>query len=443
MSKFRLTRMGLLIASLGLNAALIQGVHAQNAPAAPAAPAGATAAPGLPVPTAPFIKAINPAAVEAGIKKGDLAGAKTKLAEADAFPNKNSAEEYIINQLKLQYGNASKDESMTVAAVEAMIQSPHMKATDKVNYMLALGSTYYNNKNYPKAIDLLNRYMAEPGADANKARPLLVRAYYFTNDYASARKEVETAIKATEAAGGTPSLEDLRLLAQTSLQLKDNPTYFATVEKAVRLHPAEVPENFWSILVSSIPRKQGYNQSNDLDLLRLQYTVSPKALSPEGYVDLAELALAAGFFTEAKKVVDDGFAAGILGKGANASKHSQLRDRATRQAAEDARDIAKGEASAAKAKDGAGLVNLGYAYVTMGQFDKGLELMEKGVARGGMKRPEDAKLHLGIAYAKAGRAADATRVLKDVGGTEAMSTMARYWTMIANRGTAAPSTAAN
>ena len=441
MSKFRLTRTGLLIASLGLNLALISGVQAQNAPAAPAAPAAA--APALPVPSAAFVKAINPQAIEAQIKKGDLAGAKAKLAEAEAFPNKNVADEYVVNQLKLQYGNASKDEPMTVAAVEAMIESPLMKPTDKMNYMLALGSTYYNNKNYPKAVTLLKRYAAEPGADLPKVRPLLIRAYYLTKDYASARKEVESNIATAEAGGGKASLEDLRFLAQIAQDQKDTATYNSTLEKAVRLHPTEVPENFLAVLVSGIPNKAGYNQSNDLDFLRLQYAVSPKSLSANGYMSLADLEMGAGFFAEAKKVMEAGFANGVLGKGGEASKHTQMRDRANREAAKDAVEISKGEASATKAKDGAGLVNLGYAYVTMGQFDKGLDMMEKGIERGGMKRPEDAKLHLGIAYAKAGRAADAARVLKDVRGSEAMSTMARYWTLLANRKATAPSTAAN
>ncbi|MDZ4279118.1 MAG: ABC transporter substrate-binding protein, partial [Dehalococcoidia bacterium] len=46
-------------------------------------------------------------------------------------------------------------------------------------------------------------------------------------------------------------------------------------------------------------------------------------------------------------------------------------------AADDAKSIASGEASAMKSKDGTGLINLGYAFVTMDQFDKGLDLIQK------------------------------------------------------------------
>src|SRR5947209_8258504 len=137
--------------------------------------------------------------------------------------------------------------------------------------------------------------------------------------------------------------------------------------------------------------KPGYNSAHDIDVLRLQMAAQ-KTLAPEEYAELAELALAAGFPTEAKKALDAGFAAGELGTGSNAAKAKQLRDRANKGAADDAKNIASGEAGATKAKDGAALVNLGYAYVTMDQFDKGLALMEQGIAKGVAKRPDDYKL---------------------------------------------------
>jgi hypothetical protein len=45
-----------------------------------------------------------------------------------------------------------------------------------------------------------------------------------------------------------------------------------------------------------------------------------------------------------------------------------LRDLASKNAADDVKTMAQGEAEAAKSKDGTGLVNLGYAYVSVGQF---------------------------------------------------------------------------
>ena len=57
---------------------------------------------------------------------------------------------------------------------------------------------------------------------------------------------------------------------------------------------------------------------------------------------------------------------------------------------------------------------------------------EQGIGTGGFKRPEDAKLHIGIAYLQAGRAADAIRMFKSVQGVDGTADLARYWTMLAN-----------
>ena len=47
-----------------------------------------------------------------------------------------------------------------------------------------------------------------------------------------------------------------------------------------------------------------------------------------------------------------------------------------------------------------------------------------------MKYPEDAKLHLGEAYAVAGKKQQAISTLKSVGGKEGTADLARYFIMI-------------
>ncbi len=85
------------------------------------------------------------------------------------------------------------------------------------------------------------------------------------------------------------------------------------------------------------------------------------------------------------------------------------------------------------ARDGNDLVTLGYNYVGYGQAAKGIALMEQGIKKGGLRRPEDAKLHLGIAYLQAGQKAKALQVLKTVGGTDGAADLARLWSVQARR----------
>jgi hypothetical protein len=142
---------------------------------------------------------------------------------------------------------------------------------------------------------------------------------------------------------------------------------------------------------------------------------------------MAQLALQAGLPHEAKQIVDKGFSAGVLGTGAEAERHKRLQALTEKQVAEASAGIAAEAAEAAQAKDGNALVKVGYAYVTMGQPDKGLPMIEQGIAKGGLKRPDDAKLRLGMAQLRAGNKARAMQTLRGVGGKDGTADIARLW----------------
>lgn len=428
MSNFRLARISLMLAAIGLNAAplLMTSAHAQKgAPTAAAVPVADTVRPEL-------FKIIDPTAIKALMAEKKYADVQARLTQADAFPAKTAYENYVIDRMKVALGAATNNDPMAMAALEAVIATGRLEKSEQADFILALGNFHYNNKNYPKAIEWFKRYQAE-STTPQKARGAIIRSYYLSGDFATAKTELLAEIAASDKAGQPPTLEDLRLLASSAAKLKDNPTYLMTMERLVALYPSD---DYWNDLLHRMMGKPGYSASHDLDVLRLE-AVALKAMAPEEYVEMAELSLAAGFPTEAKKVIDAGYAAGVLGTGSNAAKHKQLRDKATKGAADDVKNIAGGEAGAAKAKDGAGLVNLGYAYVTMDQFDKGIPLMEQGIAKGIAKKGDDYKLRLGMAYAKAGRKAEAVKTLESVKGADGLGDLAKYWILWTNRAPAA------
>jgi hypothetical protein len=86
-----------------------------------------------------------------------------------------------------------------------------------------------------------------------------------------------------------------------------------------------------------------------------------------------------------------------------------------------------GDADAERAKTGEGMVNTGYNYVINGKAERGLSLMDAGLKKGGLKHPEDAKLHYGIALNLAGDHARAIQVLRSVQGGEGAGDLAHLW----------------
>lgn len=428
MSQFRFARLALMLAALGLNAApvLMHGASAQdkNAQAAQAKPD--TVRPEL-------FKLLDPAQIKPLMDAKNYTEVQNRITQADAFPDKTPYEVYVLNRMKLSLGTSTGNDTMSIAALEAILASGKLPEADQANFTQALATMYYNAKNYPKAIELYKQIQAS-GKASDQVNSALIRSYYLSGDYATALKAQEPVLQAMQQAGKTPSQEDLRLYASAANKVKDDAAYLRGLEQLASYYPTD---DFWTDLVNrGIMRRPGFADANVTDALRLEFAAVNK-MSPEAYTELAELALKDGFPTEAKKVVDAGFAAGVLGTGGTAAKDRQLRDRATKEAANDAKNIAAGEASAAKAKTGAGLVNLGWAYVTMDQFDKGIGFMQQGIAKGGLKSPDEAKLRLGMAYAKAGQKDKALATFQEVKAGGGLSDTAKYWILLLNHPTGA------
>ena len=79
-------------------------------------------------------------------------------------------------------------------------------------------------------------------------------------------------------------------------------------------------------------------------------------------------------------------------------------------------------------------MQVGYVYVTMGQVDKGIALIEQGIAKGGLKRPEDAKLRLGMAQLQSGKnKAKAVQTLRSVQGSDGAADIGRLWAVYAGQ----------
>jgi tetratricopeptide (TPR) repeat protein len=419
MSHFRLARISLILAAIGLNVApamlgMSAATAAEKAPAAEA-PKPDTVRPEM-------YKLIDPAQTKELLAAKNFAEVKSRLDQVAALPNLTPYETYILNQSRVQLGSASSDNAMLLPALEAMIDSGRMQPKDKLNFINASANIYYTSKDFDKAIVWFNRYAAE-GGDAASVRPQLVRSYFFKNDFATTKTEVMKDIDAAEKAGKAPTQDELTLLGNVGIKTKDNALYLQAVEMLVKYYPTEA---FWADLLSRTRGKSTWAPRLDLDLMRLKAVAMPGKMEPEDYLDYADLALLGGFFTEAKTALDKGYP-GALPGGKDGATIKGLRDRANKGAADDAKNIDSGVPAAQKSKDGVGLVNLGYAYITMGQYDKGIDLMKQGIAKGVSKNPDDAKLRLAYALALAGKKDESIAALQAVTGNDGRGDLARYW----------------
>jgi len=60
-------------------------------------------------------------------------------------------------------------------------------------------------------------------------------------------------------------------------------------------------------------------------------------------------------------------------------------------------------------------------------------MMEEAIAKGGLDRPDEAQLHLGVAYYVAGQKAHAVQIFRAVKGSDGSADLARLWMLIASK----------
>ena len=356
------------------------------------------------------------------IKAKKYKEALAKIRDADAVGSKNAHETLTIERMRFVAANGSNDADAAARSLDSLLAAGKLSASEQQQYMQAVAVAYYRAKEYGKAISWTQRYFKDGGSDG-QMRTVLVQSYYLNGDYANAAKELSVAVQATEKAGGKPDQDRLEMLAGCYLKLNDMNGYTSALEKLATWYPKK---EYWADLLTRIQKKPGFADRLSLDVYRLKLA-SGIVGGAGDYMEMAQLALQQGYPMEAKKIVDEGYAKSLLGTGSDVERHKRLRNLVDKQLAEDQKGLAQGEKQAAAAKEGTGLVNIGLNLIFNGQNDKGLALMEQGMGKGGLKRPDDARLHLGYAYLLAGQKAKAAQTFKAVQGTDGSADLARLW----------------
>jgi tetratricopeptide (TPR) repeat protein len=358
------------------------------------------------------------------LKAGKAKEALAKVRDADAAAGKTAAEQLVIDRMKAAAAQRAGDTATAIAALEGI----HGKSSGAEAGQVAeqLASAYAQQKNNAKASEWLNKAVAA-GNNGPSIKQLQSYLQSASGDYAAVARDAGAAVAAAEQAGRRADEGDLLRLADAQQRTGNVNGYIATLEKLLLGYPKK---DYWNAYLSRLPRKPGFGDRFALDVLRLRLA-SGTLNKTEDFMEMAQLSMQAGLPSEALRVAEQGYKAGVMGSGPEAGRHQRLRDLATKEQGE-AKAKLNGQATEAEGfKEGDGLVKVGAAYVALGEFDKGIELIQKGIAKGNLKRPDDAKLRLGLAQLQSAKTKTAgIATLKSVKGSDGPAEIARLWLIL-------------
>ncbi|MFM8638129.1 MAG: hypothetical protein ACKOER_10490 [Betaproteobacteria bacterium] len=361
------------------------------------------------------------------LKAGKGREALAKVREAEAVSGLTPAESLTVNRMKAAAAQRAGDNATAIAALESVY--PRVSGTEQNQIAEQLASAHAQGRNNAAAADWLKKATAG-GYSSATTKQLQAYLQGASGDYNAIAKDTAAAVAAAEEAGRRPAEDDLLRLADAYLRLGNNAGNITTLEKLVTFYPKK---DYVNAYLGRLQRKPGFSERFTLDVMRLRMTQGLINKADE-YFEMAQLALQADQPAEAKAIMDRGYAAKVLGVGAEADRHKRLMELADKKIAEGGKSLMAGLDEAQAAKDGNQLAKIAVGLIGLNKLDAGIPLLEKAIAMGGLKRPDDARLRLGLAQLKSGNKAKANATLKGVSGKEGAAEIARLWLQIGGAG---------
>jgi hypothetical protein len=324
-----------------------------------------------------------------------------------------------LASLKLMYAIELNTRSYQEMAdtLSELLTAEGSTAAEKTSYHKTLGQVYGQLGKVDKDIAETREYLKEAGgtpADWDALAGL----------YAS-QKDCPNALDALgKATGGSKTLTEQQLNIELGCFYKrDNARYVAVSEEILRRFPSK---DAYRRVLAAYQEAKTLDNLAELAILRLGF--ERDWLNDEGdYRKLADLALDVSATAEAQRVLERGLSRKALKAG---DKTDALVKQAKGRAADDAKTIGQADAEARAGKNGENDVRVGIRFYSMGQLDKAVEALNRGlsadhVAR--VKRVDDAKMVLGICYSKLHKKAEADKAFNEAKADPKMAKAASMW----------------
>jgi uncharacterized protein HemY len=284
---------------------------------------------------------------------------------------------------------SAEDYANALKSYENVVAQPDIPLAMEINTKYTIAQLYFVQEQWGKGINALLAWFEVTENPPANAYILLAQGYYQKKDYDSALFNVEKAIGMYKAKDKTPKEQWYNLARFLYFDKDDVPNAVRTLEELLKYYPKK---QYW-VQLSHLYGEQK-KESWQLAAMEAAYVQDMLEKGTE-QTTMAYLYLNAEVPYKAAKVMDRG----LVDKSVEAtSKNYEILGNSWRQAQEVDKAIPAMEQAAAKSDKGELYTRLGNVYLDGDQFKKAISSINKGLSRGGVKRPDTARLVLGMAY---------------------------------------------
>ncbi|MEM1141920.1 MAG: tetratricopeptide repeat protein [Pseudomonadota bacterium] len=274
-------------------------------------------------------------------------------------------------------------------AYENVVKQPDIPLAMEVNTRYTIAQLYFVQERWRDGVNALLRWFDMTTTPSANAYVLLSQGYYQLQDYDKALDNIQIAIGDYEGKGKIPKEQWFNLAR--FLYAEKNMVAEATdvLEDLILYYPKK---QYWVQL--SFMYSEQNQEAKQLGAMETAYVQN--MLEKDGeYRNMASLLLNADVPYKASQVLTKGIDDEIV---ESTSKNWELLAGALRQAQEVDDAIPAMEKAASLSDAGDLYARLGSIYLDADKNDEAIDAINKGLERGGVKRPDNARLILGMAY---------------------------------------------
>ena len=351
----------------------------------------------------------------------DYAGAAVILNDMIAEDGKralNSYELANVYNLFAFLAYATEDYPQSLRYYEQVIAQPDIPLAMEINTRFTIAQLYFVQEKWQQGIDAMLVWFDLNEKPNAGAYVLLAQGYYQVKKYDLALENVETAISMHEGEGKLPKEQWYNLARFLYFDKEDFDSALDVLNTLIIYYPKK---QYWVQASHLYGEKK--EEQKQLALMEAAYEQGFLDRSSE-LVTMAYLYLNAEVPYYAGSVIEKGFKDELVD---DKSKNYELGGSAWAQAREVAKSIPMMEKAAAKSDEGELYVRLGNVYLDGDQFVKAADSVNKGLKKGGVKRPDQARLVLGMAYFNLGEYNKARKAFRDAGKDDRSEKYAKQW----------------
>ncbi len=368
--------------------------------------------------------------VQESVQAKDWPAVLEGVARLEAIEDKTDDDRRVILSWKLSATQATGDREAFIKVVQEFLDSGYAAPEQVGALHQQLAAWYSGQKDQEKTVYHYRMFVESTPDATTDEYETLARLLLQSGDNAGALQWLDKAIaKATEA-GETPKELWYQLRDRIYIDLEKQDLRLANLEELVKRYPKA---EYYSRVLALYSQMSDDERAVMLNAFRL--VLADTGLETVGqYLTYADHALVLGSPGEAERALTRGMADGIVpSEGSN----KQTLQEAKAAVGLDRKNLPKDAQTAAANPKGEIDVKVGLGFYSLGEWDKAVEAVNRGLGKGGVKRVDDANLLLGAALVELGKYEEARQAFAAAAAAapagSVMQRIAALWSAFADR----------